>query len=341
MALTLAEKKVGDLVTVAPDPLSWRRCNEAIEQVVSRYAPVFQNDNRGNWYLDVSGTTSLFGPPADCASRILQKIYEDTRLEAAAATASNKLVAKVATRTIRPAGLIAIRGGDEEAFLVHQNIRLLPGMGPSILRTIAVTGFREAGELAVLSDGEAVALFGKRGLLLRDAARGLDASPVYAANGAGYIEKRLDFERDVIDFEVIRGSLGYLAEYAGWDMRKEKLGAGIIRLTAVYADGFTEQGTEKGKRLFVLDREIREGAERLYRRMVKRRIRMRSLVLALGDLRPLGWEPVLFMPEGDGKERRIQGAVDTLRHRYGRNAVTRGLTLAVSKSPVGLGFAKE
>jgi DNA polymerase-4 len=59
-------------------------------------------------------------------------------------------------------------------------------MGPSLLRTIAVPGFREAGELGALSDGEALALFGKRGLVLRDAARGLDDSPVLAGGKNKY-----------------------------------------------------------------------------------------------------------------------------------------------------------
>jgi DNA polymerase-4 len=123
-APALAEKKVRELVTVAPDPLSYVKCNQAIRKIASRYAPVFQNDCKGNWYLDVTGTTGLFGPPVDCASRVLNEILEDTGMCPAAAAAGNKLVGKVATRTIRPAGLIAIRRGDEEAFLARQDIRL-------------------------------------------------------------------------------------------------------------------------------------------------------------------------------------------------------------------------
>jgi DNA polymerase-4 len=225
----------------------------------------------------------------DCASRVLKEILADTGLCPATAAAGNKLMGKVATRTIRPTGLIHIRRGDEAAFLAHQDIRLLPGLGPSLLRTIAATGFREIGELAALGDGETLALFGRRGLLLRDTARGLDDSRVLHAgdgNGPGPIERRLDFEEDVIEFEVIRGALGYLAENAGIAMRREKLGAGKILLMASYADGVMEQGEERGKRLLILDREIGEAAERLYKWIVKRRIRIRDLTLSLGTCGP-------------------------------------------------------
>ena len=335
--MALAERKATDLVTIAPDPPAYRNCNAAIEKIVSRYAPAFQNDTWGNWYLDITGTAGLFGVPVDCASRVLKEILADTGLYPATAAAGNKLTGKVATRTIRPVGLIHIRQGDEAAFLAHQDIRVLPGLEPSLMRAIAATGFREIGELAALGDGEALALFGRRGLLLRDTARGMDDSRVLHAgqgNGPGPIERRLDFEEDVIDFEVIRGALIFLAENAGVDLRKEKLGAGKLSLMAAYADGVTAQGEEQEKRLLILDRDIGDAAERVYRRIVKRRIRIRGLTLALGDLRPLGWEPDLFVLEGDSRQRRLQEAADAIRERYGVNAVTRGLVLAASKGPV-------
>jgi DNA polymerase-4 len=332
MALALAERKIPDLVTVAPDPPAYRDCNSAIEKVASRYAPAFQNDSRGNWYLDITGTTGLFGVPVDCASRVLKEILADTGLCPATAAAGNKLVGKVATRAIRPTGLIHIRGGDEAAFLAHQDIRLLPGLGPSLLRTVAATGFREIGELAVLGDGEVLALFGRWGLMLRDTARGMDDSRVLAtADGEGPlpVERRLDFEEDVIDFEVIRGALAYLAENAGVAMRRDKLGAGKLSLGAIYADGITAQGEERERRLLILDREIGDAAERVYRRIVKRRIR--GLTLILGDLRPLEWEPDLFMPEEDDRQRRLQAAVDKVRNKYGVNAVTKGAVLVAPR----------
>jgi DNA polymerase-4 len=175
--------------------------------------------------------------------------------------------------------------------------------------------------------------------MLRDTARGMDDSRVLHTadrEGPGPIERRLDFEEDVIDFEVIRGALAYLAENAGVAMRKEKLGARKLSLTVLYADGITAQGERHEKRPVILDREIREAAEQAYRRIAARRIRVRGLSLALGDLRPLGWEPDLFVPEGDERQRRIQESADTLRGRYGINAVTRGLVLAASRTTTGI-----
>jgi DNA polymerase-4 len=211
-------------------------------------------------------------------------------------------------------------------------------MGPSLLRTAAVTGIREIGEIASLSESASLALFGKRGLLLRSMAQGIDGSPVEGRSGERGITQPADFSEDVIEETMIRGAMDALAERGGLEMRRDKLGAGIIRLVVVYADGGKAEGSEKGggtlvPRLYVLDQDIAAAAERVYRKAAVRRIRVRSVGLALEGLMPLGYAPDLFEPEGEVKGRRLQEAVDKIQNRYGAGAVMRGLALAASAGP--------
>jgi len=330
MALSAAERLVRGLTVVPPNPAAYQKANNVLETVIRRYAPAWQNDGNGNLYLDITGTRKLFGPPADCTCHIQNEINDNLGIKAAAATATNKLVSKVASRAIRPLGLIEVRPGDEAAFLAHQDITLLPGLGPSLLKTIRVTGFREAGELAALSDGEAAALFGGKGVLLRNAARGIDDSPVSAGNERRVIERRADFSEDVIDEAVIRGALAYLAEHGGLEMRNEKLGAGTIRLAAVYNDGVEAQGFEKTKRPLVLDSEIMTALYRIYKKAVNRRIRIRSMEIRFEDLAHLGYQPDLFEPETQTKNLKVQEAVDKIQNRYGEGKVMRGIVLAAA-----------
>jgi DNA polymerase-4 len=332
ITLAAAQRMVKDLPVVAPDPAAYGKVNAVLEEIVTRYAPAWQNDGCGNIYLDITGTRRLFGSPADCVCHIQNEINAGTGVEAAAATASNKLVCKVASRAIRPEGLIEVREGDEAAFIAHQDIILLPGLGPSLLKTIRVTGFREAGELAALTDGEAASLFGKKGILLRDAARGIDNTSVTMGTGARAIERKADFAEDVMDETIIRGALAALVENGGLEMRREKLGAGIIRFAAIYSDGIAANGTEKGKRLFVLDSEILAAAARVYKKAMTRRIRVRSICLSLEGLLPLGYEPDLFEFENDVRNHQLQEAIDLIQGRYGTGAVMRGVVLAASKN---------
>jgi DNA polymerase-4 len=329
MALAAAQRLVKNLPIIAPDSAACVAVNKTLENIISRYAPAWQNDGAGNIYMDITGTRRLFGPPADCLCRIQTTIASAIAIDAAGASAANKLVCKVASRAIRPMGLIEVRPGDESAFLAYQDIALLPGIGPSLMKTIRVTGFREIGELAALSNSDAAALFGRKGILLRDTAQGIDNTPVSDHRGRN-IERQLDFAEDVIDEEIIRGALASLAEHSGLEMRKDKLGAGSIRLAAVYGDGVQAGGSEKSKRLLVLDGDIIAAAEHLYQKTVTRRIRVRSIYLSLEGLSPLGYEPDLFEPENEIKKRHLQEAVDSIQDRYGTGAVMRGVSLAAS-----------
>ena len=344
MALAAAEKAAKDLTVIPPNPAAYQKANKALETLITRYAPAWQNDGCGNIFLDITGTRGLFGPPTDCICHIQNEIIDILNIKAAAATATNKLVSKVASRAIRPIGLIEVRPGDETSFLAHQDISLLPGIGPSLMKTIRVTGFREAGELAALSDGEAISLFGgKKGILLRDTARGIDNTPVTGGlksgeNGSRIIERQADFTEDVLDETIIRGALASLVEDGGLEMRRDKLGAGSLRLAVVYSDGVEASGNEKGKSLFVLDGEILTAAGRLYKKAVSRRIRIRSMCLSLENLTPLNFEPDLFEPENNTEIRRLQEAVDSIQVRYGTGAVMRGVVLAASSKNGGRRF---
>jgi len=327
--LSHAQRLVKNLTILPPDPAHYFSVNQEIEKLISRYSPVWQNDGNGNIYLDVTGTRRLFGPPADCACLIQNEMQSKIKIEPAAAAGANKLVCKVATRTIRPEGLIEIRPGDERSFLSHQDIKLLPGLGQSLMKTIRVTGFAEIGELAELSDTQALSLFGKKGILLRDSARGIDLSPVLAGKER-VIKSRADFSQDIIDENVIRGSIASIAEHAGLQMRRDKLGALSIGISVIYADGIEGAAIEKKKHPLVLDREITQSAFCLFEKAAIRRIRVRSVCLSLENFLPLGYEADLFELETETKNRRLQEAVDSIQNRHGEGKVTRGLVLAAS-----------
>ena len=90
-----------------------------------------------------------------------------------------------------------------------------------------------------------------------------------------------------------------------------------VRLGVVYSDGVTVQGLEKSKRLLIMDKEIFAAAYAVFRRVVTRRIRIRSIGLALEDFVPLFYQPDLFEVETEAKSRRLQEAVDKIQNRYG------------------------
>ena len=338
MPINAAQRRVKELIILTPDPASYEKMNKELEKVAERYTDLWENDKAGNLYLDITGTTKIFGRPVDCSSKILMDILARVDIRPAAAVACNKLVSKVATRSIRPVGLIQVRTGTEAEFLSHQDIHLLPCMGAKLLKTAAIVGIKEIGEIAMLAETEALSLFGKHGITLRNMALGIDSSPVIDRNGKQRIVHQADFRdskesrEDIIDGQAIKGAITSLAEHGGLEMRRNKLGATLIKLIVSYADSIIAEGVEKGKRAFILDKDIGNAAYRIFKKIAVRRIRIRSLSLSLESLVPLGYEVDLFEPENETKERHLQEAVDKIQNRFGVGKITRGIVLAASNT---------
>nr|WP_280990966.1 DNA polymerase [Leadbettera azotonutricia] len=331
MSLSNAEKCVKNLLVLPPDPSAYTVMNRELEKIAAVYAPLYENDGLGNLYLDLTGTDTLFGAPFACSGRILKKIHEQTGMRPTVSVANNKLVTKIASRVIRPTGRIEIQNGMEASFLAHQSLKLLPGMGVSLMQTAAVTGYREIGELAALTDGEALSLFGKYGLKLRDMALGIDTSPVESGElGEKKIERVLEFAEDVTEAEIIKAGIVHLSEITGIEMRGKKLGTARIRFKATYSDGAWVQDIEKGG-YWITDKNIAQAAEKIYRAIVVRRLRIKSIGVSLEDLRPLGWCPDLFEVEQEEKQRKLQEAKDKIRNRYGIGSLTTGMVMVVQK----------
>jgi DNA polymerase-4 len=324
MPVATALRMVPALRIVPPDSTAGYKVEAAMHNIATRFSPVVQQDGRGHLYIDVSGTTRLFGPPVDCAVRIRNALQDTLGMKPAIAVAANKLVAKIGTRAIRPSGMAQIPSGEEATFLSTQDIRLLPGVGPSIGRVLSVAGFREIGELAVLDNSEVIALLGKRGLRLRDAARGWDISPVVSGKLENQsIQRRIDFAEPIGEAPQLRSALTAATEDAGLAMRSELMGCTSLSCTIFWADGSITAGTKRSSIALVLDTQITTLGWEALQQAMSRRVRIRSLTITLENLVPAQREPDLFSLESEpSREERLQHVVDATRKRFGPAALS-------------------
>ena len=336
MSLAAAQRLVPGLLVLPPDPAASALAESEMMRIASRWSPLVQDDSGGHLFLDLAGTERIFGPAIDCAVRIRNDIADAVGLEAAVAVAANRLVAKVAARSIRPVGVAYVRRGDEAAFLSPQDAELLPGIGPALSRVLSVAGIHEIGQLATLTDHEATALFGKRGLALRDAALGIDPTPVASGClGQRSIKRRVDFETDQLGARSIRAALIASIDDAGLELRRSLLSAGRLVVAVQYADGCRAEATERHDAPWTLDAELIAAADRAFDRAATRRVRLRALAFELSALSPARREPDLFMPQGPDRLQRLQSAVDTARNRFGAAAVTRACAIACNGATGG------
>ncbi len=147
MSIALAKQLVPHLIILKPDEDAYTKAQNIMQEIASVYTPSIQNESKGHLYLNMEGTFRLFGPPLDSSVHICREIKEKLNLQPAIAVATNRLVAKIATRATRPHGITHIPEGEEREFLSSQDISFLPGLSQSTMNLLGISGMHYIGIL--------------------------------------------------------------------------------------------------------------------------------------------------------------------------------------------------
>lgn len=330
MPLAAVRARIRGVRVIAPRHELYASAEKDLYAEAARYSPLVERLPGAHLYIDITGTGRLFGPPVDLAARVRREIQERMGLNPIIGLAANKLVSKVATRVVKPSGFVAVPPGDERGFLSHQEVGILPGVGERINARLSLLGIREIGELADLSDCESSAALGPRGARLRTSARGIDATPVMGEGERAIVQAEWVFDTDTADVAEIRARLYALAEEAGTKLRAESLEAARLELHLAYTDGKRGRFPAALAPGEVCDADHFSAVESLLGRGLERRVRVRRARLVFTGLAPATMQLDLFTPAERVKAEALQSAIDSIRGRYGREAVVRGAVLAAA-----------
>jgi DNA polymerase-4 len=220
-------------------PVRMGRYQEVSRQIMAifhRFTPLVEPISLDEAFLDVTGSTGLFGEPPIIAREIKKLIAEETGLTASAGVAASKLVAKIASDLRKPDGLTIIEAGREREFLAGLPVRKLWGAGEKTLESLALLNVHTIGDLAALPLEFLLARFGEHGHHLHQAANAMDARPVVPTREAKSIGHEETFSKDLTDLTVIRKELLELATRVGERLRRHQLQGQTITLKIKFFD---------------------------------------------------------------------------------------------------------
>ncbi|MDB5605304.1 MAG: polymerase [Bradyrhizobium sp.] len=99
-------------------------------------------------FADVAGCTHLFGPPAEIARAICQRLRAELGLPISVGVARTKHLAKIASQVAKPDGLVVVDPDTELKFLHQLPVELMWGVGPATGARLAEIGVLTIGQLA-------------------------------------------------------------------------------------------------------------------------------------------------------------------------------------------------
>ncbi len=243
--------------------------------------------------------------------------------------AGNKLVAKVATRIIKPAGFISVYHGDEGPFFHNQDVGLLPGIGSKLKTRMDLLGIQTAGELAGISDNDISVVFGSRGLLLKKTAKGIDFTPISALpSHLRKIREERTLGTDSSDREELEAHLFLLTEVAGLTLRQNNMLAKGVEVSVIYTDGIKRSGSGKLDRHSFCDVDFFNAARIVLAKILDRRVRVRKITFALTALHEGNIQLDLFIPQEQVRKESLQKTIDSIRKRFGKQAIKVGSVMS-------------
>ena len=329
MPMFTALKLCPNAVVIRPDFVRYKTESRRIMEILGRLTPLVQPLSLDEAWLDLAGTERLNGGcPALVLARAQAEIEQTIGITVSIGLAANKFLAKIASDLDKPRGFSVIGAEEAQAFLAPRPVTILPGVGPAFARSLAKAGLRTVGDLAAASPRDLADRFGVHGLRLSELSRGQDHRAVDPEQERKGISAEVTFDEDIAARASLEDRLWPLCERVARHARQDLIAGRVVTLKLKTADfrlltrrRTLPAPTQTARTLFSVGRELLKAeAQGLSFRLIG--IGISDLVDAEGAAGDL------FAAE-ETRARRGERAIDTLRARFGSDAVVSARVLKV------------
>lgn len=328
MPLRTADKLCPQATFVPGQHRIYSKYSRRVYALLRRVAPVVEYASIDEFYLDLTGCEGLYGGDvAVMAAKIRQAVFDRTKLFCTVAIASNKYVAKIAGKTVKPdspplpglaPGTVVVSDGREEAFLAPLAITRLHGLGEKTLPRVKALGIETIGDLRRFTVPQLEKTFGPAGARwFYEACRGIDESEVVESHEAKSVGNETTFDRDTSDAGEISRTLSWLSEKSCYRLRRIGKKARTVTLKLRF-DDFETLTRARGVTATDDDALVTRTALELFKESYPRGRKVRLLGVTLSKFEEgdggAGW---LFKEMDDTKKAALLKSVDTVKRRYG------------------------
>ena len=338
-----ARQKYGPLTIVPPDYSLYDRSSHALLTLLREYSPDVEQYSIDEAYVDMSGTQKLFGSPEQAADRIRERIREELGFTVNIGISENKLLAKMASDFRKPDRTHTLFAQEIPLKLWPLPVSELFFVGRASAKKLCNLGIYTIGDLA-RTDVEILKRHRKKqGELIWNFANGRDFSLVEAVPppNKGY-GNSTTIPVDVTSASQASLVLLALAETVGARLRKDGKKAEVL---SVSIKDYLFQTASHQCRLPAptnITEELHRHACSLFLKLWDG-LPIRHLGIHTGRIQDENAmrQMELFDTRDYGKLERLDRAVDTIRRRYGMDAVKRAVFLESPIDHMSGGMSRE
>jgi DNA polymerase IV len=147
-------------VVVPPRMSAYSRASDDVFEVFRNCTPIVEPLSVDEAFLDVGGLGRVSGTPVEIAARLRADVRDQVRLPITVGIARTKFLAKVASQEAKPDGLLLVPPGQELTFLHPLPVRRLWGVGAKTADRLHAHGIEIVADVAELSESTLASLLG-------------------------------------------------------------------------------------------------------------------------------------------------------------------------------------
>ena len=327
----MAKKKCPDIVFVPPHYDLYMKHSKLIREIYSEYTDKVEPYGLDECWLDVSGSTMLFGSGEDIANEIRKRVKFELGVSVSVGVSFNKIFAKLGSDMKKPDATTVIESNRFKEIVWPLPVKELLYVGRATHAKLKRKGIFTIGDLANSNPENLQFWLGKMGVVLWQFANGLDTSPVSNIGAKSLIKtvgNSTTAPRDLMTDEDIKITLMLLSESVsarlreyGFICRTVQIGIRDNELEWFERQGKLEIPNRTAKSIFEL-------AFSLFKKHTNGKP-IRSLSVRACDLKPMDFIQLSLLPDVAQlqKQEELESAMDNLRNRFGHFSVQKGMML--------------
>ena len=329
-----AKQKCPHLIFLPPHHSLYADYSRRVNTIYGQYTDLVEPFGIDESWLDVTGSLHLFGGDArQLADDIRARLRQELRLTISVGVSFNKVFAKLGSDYKKPDATTVISRENWRDMVWPLPVGDLLFVGRAARRTLSQFGVETIGQLAACKPELLEQLMGKAGLQLYRYANGLDDAPVrpqHEQEPVKSVGNSTTFPENLTRWEQVRGGLQMLCDSVAARLRQQGLYCGGVAVGVRDAQFRTVSRQMRLPGPTHLMRDIYGAALELTGRIWKapNPVRLLSVTaLYITDSAESYQQLDLLAGDAIARDRRqeqLESAMDAIRGKYGRDAISFG-----------------
>ncbi len=323
MPMSRARRLAPQATVIEPDHQQYAEVSRNVMALFGSITPIVEPLSLDEAFLDVSGSLRRLGSPTRIGELIRARVHDEQQITCSVGVASTKFVAKLASTRAKPDGLLMIPTDRVIDFLHPLPVGALWGVGEKTEEHLVRLGLRTVGDIANTPVATLERALGPAsGHHLHELSWGRDPRPVRPDEPEKSLGNEETFAHDIDDPEVIHAHLLRLADQVAGRLRRSGQVGRTVSVKVRFADFTTLTRSRTLTSPTDVGREIYDTVRHLYDALGLERVRIRLVGVRVEGLAAAAEAPrQLLLGEEEGGRREAEVAIDTLRARFGADAV--------------------